>query len=60
MRREKPTHPGPRIFIAGLGAFEIVFLPETGQISSRLPTTQVPSADPGEVPAGDGKARERS
>ncbi len=39
MRHEKRFQPEPRIFIAGLRVFEIVYLPETGQIVSRIPAS---------------------
>jgi hypothetical protein len=38
MKERKPVPPvGPRVFIVGLKFCEIVYLPETGQIVSRLP-----------------------
>jgi hypothetical protein len=36
MRHEMQNGAGPRVFIAGLRSFEIVYLPATGQIVSRL------------------------
>ncbi len=39
MRHEKRFQPEPRIFIAGLKYFEVVYLPETGQIVTRVPAS---------------------
>jgi hypothetical protein len=36
MKSPKNSHPGPRVFVIGLSFCEIVYLPETGQIVSRL------------------------
>jgi len=36
MKPSKNVHQGSRVFIAGLRFFEIVYLPESGQIVSRI------------------------
>ncbi len=37
MKPMKPDRTESRVFIAGLRSFEIVYLPQTGQIVSRFP-----------------------
>jgi hypothetical protein len=51
MNNRKPVHPGPRVFIAGLKFCEIVYLPETGQIVSRLPALKKPHREDRKIAA---------
>jgi hypothetical protein len=43
MQTPRPTPTGSRVFITGVRHFEIVYLPETGQIVSRLEALAAPA-----------------